>query len=192
MKKATMKAVQSLYTSRKERCFACYDKQENVIIVGNGYAAIVFDNISESDREVLENLSGFGEADVSVARFLDNFKNHYNEYYDDNKCCKFNIRDLQQEVKKTKAGKRGKSYSGNSKNVDEFLFTDFGITYNIELLADAAACLEEYDEYKSCNAAFPKDRRCPIILGGKYGYAIVMPALQRSGTMKHSNTFGCV
>ena len=181
MKQKTIKSIQNLCTSLpEERCFACYDKKTNIIIAGNHYAAAIFTDITAEERNTLENLPGFGKKSVTLNKFIDNFENHYHEYYDDNKCFAFTIKDAQQEVKRLKSGRRGKSYGINKTKemYVDFLVEDYGVTYNIELFADVAACLEGRDEYDlTLAAAFPKDRRHPIIINGKYGYGIVIPCM---------------
>lgn len=189
MKQKTIKAIQNLCTSLpKEKCFACYDTKTNVIIAGNHYAAAIFTDISEQDQKQLENLPEFGKNNVTLNHFINNFTNHYYEYYDNNKCFAFTIKDAQQEVRSLKAGRRRKSYALNNsrKMYADFITEDYGVAYNIELFADVAACLEGRDEYDlTLAAAFPKDRRHPIIINGKYGYGLIMPCMT-SGDIRKS------
>lgn len=188
MKQKTIKSIQNLCTSLpEERCFACYDKKTNVIIAGNHYAAAIFTDITAEDRNTLENLPEFGKKSVTLNNFIDNFENHYREYYDDNKCFAFTIKDAQQEVKRLKSGRRGKSYGINKPKemYVDFLVEDYGVVYNIELLADVAACLEGRYEYElTLAAAFPRNRKDPIIIYGKYGYGIVMPCMASDNIRK--------
>ena len=179
MKKKTIKAVQDLYTV-SGKGFICYDTQENIIIAGNSYSAVMFTNISEEERNILESMPNFNDNPVSIIGFLQNFNNHP-ECYEGKKCFPFTIRDAQQEVKRMKSGRRGKSYNFDRTNViyNDFLVEDFGVVYNLELLADVAACLEESGKYKSCNASFPNKKKSAIIVSGKYGYGIVLPCLPK-------------